>query len=158
MKTTGRWMHAVGTRPLALYSTLLIFMLAVTPSAMAQLSLEAADSHLVLPLRTDGSGGAAGAVSGWKSRGAGLLLPVRSGALPAVDQVGSSLLNRLYDAPAGPAKSATTATPAPFDFTRTAPHLAFFCRLEINEAAGNIIPVRFRLGGHRYWQDDLRRR
>lgn len=44
-----------------------------------------------------------------------------------------------------------------FDFTKTAPHLAFFCRLEINESAGNVIPVKFRLGGHRYWQDDLLR-
>ena len=50
------------------------------------------------------------------------------------------------------------AQPAAFDFSRTAPHLAFFCRLEINEAAGNIIPVKFRLGGHRYWQDELLRR
>ncbi len=45
-----------------------------------------------------------------------------------------------------------------FDFTKSAPHLAFFCRLEINEAKGGVIPARFRLGGHRYWQDELRRR
>ncbi len=38
------------------------------------------------------------------------------------------------------------------------PHLAFFCRLEINEAAGGAIPARFRLGGHTYWQENLRRR
>lgn len=48
--------------------------------------------------------------------------------------------------------------PIPFDFTRTAPHLAFFCRLEINEKAGNIIPAKFRLGGHRHWQDNLSKR
>lgn len=56
------------------------------------------------------------------------------------------------------AGSRTRAQPTTFDFSRSAPHLAFFCRLEINEAAGNIIPVKFRLGGHRHWQDDLRRR
>ena len=55
-------------------------------------------------------------------------------------------------------KAAEFPQPQTFDFTRTAPHLAFFCRLEINEAAGNVIPVKFRLGGHRYWQDDLLRR
>lgn len=45
-----------------------------------------------------------------------------------------------------------------FDFTKSAPHLAFFCRLEINEAKGGAIPARFRLGGHRYWQDELSKR
>lgn len=45
-----------------------------------------------------------------------------------------------------------------FDFTQSAPHLAFFCRLEINEKAGFVIPAKFRLGAHRYWQDDLLRR
>lgn len=45
-----------------------------------------------------------------------------------------------------------------FDFTRSAPHLAFFCRLEINEAQGSVIPLKFRLGGHQYWQDNLLRR
>ena len=29
------------------------------------------------------------------------------------------------------------------------PHLAFFCRLEINEARGGSIPMKFRLGGPR---------
>ena len=48
--------------------------------------------------------------------------------------------------------------PTNFDFTRTRPHLAFFCRLEINEAAGHVIPLKFRLGGHRAWQEDLLRR
>lgn len=45
-----------------------------------------------------------------------------------------------------------------FDFTKSAPHLAFFCRLEINENAGGIIPAKFRLGGVKHWQDNLRRR
>lgn len=53
--------------------------------------------------------------------------------------------------------AAPAAAPRPFDFTRTAPHLAFFCRLEINEKAGGVIPAKFRLGGHRYWQDNLLR-
>ncbi|MBC6993519.1 hypothetical protein QWY85_16170 [Neolewinella lacunae] len=53
----------------------------------------------------------------------------------------------------------TVSQSAPaFDFTRTAPHLAFFCRLEINEKAGAIIPAKFRLGGHTHWQDALWRR
>ncbi len=47
---------------------------------------------------------------------------------------------------------------ARFDYRSALPHLAFFCRLEINEARGNIIPAKFRLGGHRYWQDNLLRR
>jgi hypothetical protein len=45
-----------------------------------------------------------------------------------------------------------------FDFTKSAPHLAFFCRLEINEDKGFVIPAKFRLGGHTYWQDQLGRR
>ena len=45
-----------------------------------------------------------------------------------------------------------------FDYQRAAPHLAFFCRLEINESAGGVIPMRFRLGGVRHWQDELPRR
>lgn len=51
-----------------------------------------------------------------------------------------------------------TANGPVFDFTKSAPHLAFFCRLEINENAGGIIPAKFRLGGVRHWQDDLGRR
>jgi hypothetical protein len=46
----------------------------------------------------------------------------------------------------------------PFNFRQAAPHLAFFCRLEINEAANYVIPAKFRLGGHRYWQDELPKR
>jgi len=45
-----------------------------------------------------------------------------------------------------------------FDFTKSAPQLAFFCRLEINEKAGFVIPAKFRLGGHTHWQDQLSRR
>jgi hypothetical protein len=45
-----------------------------------------------------------------------------------------------------------------FDFTKSAPHLAFFCRLEINEKKGSIIPAKFRLGGHTHWQDQLSKR
>lgn len=45
-----------------------------------------------------------------------------------------------------------------FDFTKSAPHLAFFCRLEINEKKGGVIPAKFRLGGVRHWQDELGRR
>lgn len=51
-----------------------------------------------------------------------------------------------------------TKSPKSFDFTKSAPHLAFFCRLEINEKAGGVIPVKFRLGGVKHWQDDLGRR
>lgn len=45
--------------------------------------------------------------------------------------------------------------PVAFDFSKSAPYLAFFCRLEINEKKGGVIPAKFRLGGHRYWQDNL---
>ncbi|MFK8164026.1 MAG: hypothetical protein AB8H12_16395 [Lewinella sp.] len=51
-----------------------------------------------------------------------------------------------------------TANGPVFDFTKSAPHLAFFCRLEINEKAGFVIPAKFRLGGHTYWQDNLSKR
>lgn len=47
---------------------------------------------------------------------------------------------------------------ARFDYRSAQPHLAFFCRMEINESRGNIIPAKFRLGGHRHWQDNLLRR
>lgn len=58
-----------------------------------------------------------------------------------------------------PALTASATTPSSvFNFQQTRPHLAFFCRLEINEAKGNIIPAKFRLGGHRHWQDNLLRR
>jgi len=45
-----------------------------------------------------------------------------------------------------------------FDFSKSAPHLAFFCRLEINEKKGGIIPAKFRLGGHTNWQTELKKR
>ena len=45
-----------------------------------------------------------------------------------------------------------------FDFAATKPHLAFFCRLEINEAAGGAIPLKFRLGEVRGWQQEVGRR
>jgi len=51
-----------------------------------------------------------------------------------------------------------TANGPVFDFTKSAPHLAFFCRLEINEKAGFVIPAKFRLGGHTHWQDQLSKR
>lgn len=46
---------------------------------------------------------------------------------------------------------------ARFNYRQTLPHLAFFCRLEINEAVRSVIPMKFRLGGVRHWQDDLLR-
>ncbi|MFT6000381.1 MAG: hypothetical protein ACI81P_002842 [Neolewinella sp.] len=51
-----------------------------------------------------------------------------------------------------------TANGPVFDFSKSAPHLAFFCRLEINEKAGFVIPAKFRLGGHTHWQDKLSKR
>ena len=71
-------------------------------------------------------------------------------ALPIREDVDFGLPNRLtvLDGLRGPK----------FDFARAQPHLAFFCRLEINEAINNVIPMRFRLGGHSYWQDNLLRR
>ncbi|OAV46153.1 hypothetical protein [Lewinella sp. 4G2] len=44
-----------------------------------------------------------------------------------------------------------------FSYTQTLPHLAFFCRLEINESMNYVIPAKFRLGGHSHWQDNLLR-
>ena len=52
----------------------------------------------------------------------------------------------------------SSATAPTFDFSVAKPHLAFFCRLEINEAAGGVIPVKFRLGEVRGWQQDIGRR
>ena len=56
-----------------------------------------------------------------------------------------------------PVLSGLRGPSARFDYQQAAPHLAFFCRLEINEKAGNVIPAKFRLGGVRHWQDNLRR-
>ncbi|NJC25364.1 hypothetical protein [Neolewinella antarctica] len=46
---------------------------------------------------------------------------------------------------------------AAFHYNQTLPHLAFFCRFEINEDRGGVIPMKFRLGGHQPWQNDLLR-
>lgn len=128
---------------------LLGWLLLLSPALEAQLSPER-DVALGLDLFAIADlGGAAGAMSGLKSEGAGSLRSLGSRILLEVDQPVFPLLNRPYPAPA--------TAPVPFDFTRTAPHLAFFCRLEINEKAGGIIPAKFRLGGHRYWQDNLLR-
>lgn len=85
-------------------------------------------------------GEAAGAEYGWRSNG---LIPGIGEGLNENDHSGSHPTNR---------------NPKPFDFSQSAPHLAFFCRLEINEKAGFVIPAKFRLGGHTHWQDNLGRR
>lgn len=82
------------------------------------------------------------------------VLPLHIPDLGAVAGAGEGLRSNVFTPDAPPASS----TPKPFDFTQTAPHLAFFCRLEINEKAGFVIPAKFRLGGHRYWQDELGKR
>ena len=46
----------------------------------------------------------------------------------------------------------------PFDFAQTKPHLAFFCRLELNIEEATRFPVRFRLGEVRTWQQELTKR
>lgn len=149
MKMNGR----VGTRLLVLYAIWLVFMLVLTPVANAQLSVEHTGDTRILPLpyggAAAGTGGAAGAMSGLTSSVPEMLPPARGIGSAGAGLAVKTMLSRSYYAPAAPAKK--------FDFTQTAPHLAFFCRLEINEAAGNIIPARFRLGGHRYWQDNLLR-
>ncbi|MEL7162532.1 MAG: hypothetical protein AAFN92_17370 [Bacteroidota bacterium] len=73
---------------------------------------------------------------------------------PDVPDFGASLLDPIFAPATAPGKLRVPE----FDFSRTAPHLAFFCRLEINDKAGGKIPAKFRLGGHRYWQDNLLRR
>ena len=50
------------------------------------------------------------------------------------------------------------ATPAPFDFGATKPHLAFFCRLELDIEEATRFPVRFRLGEVRSWQQEISKR
>lgn len=109
-------------------SWLVVFFLLCGASLPAQLSTANNQHPEVLPLHIPVLGAAAGAVDGLRGN---VFSPV---AVPA------------------------TPIPEPFDFTKTAPHLAFFCRLEINEKAGFVIPAKFRLGGHRYWQDELGKR
>lgn len=82
------------------------------------------------------------------------ILPLDTFVLGAVAGTGEGLRSNVFT-PDAPTISYSLK---PFDFTQTAPHLAFFCRLEINEKAGFVIPAKFRLGGHRYWQDELGRR
>ncbi|CAH0999895.1 hypothetical protein LEM8419_01155 [Neolewinella maritima] len=48
--------------------------------------------------------------------------------------------------------------PEAFDFSRTKPHLAFFCRLELDIEDATRFPVRFRLGEVRTWQQELTKR
>jgi hypothetical protein len=45
-----------------------------------------------------------------------------------------------------------------FDYAKARPHLAFFCRLELNIEAATSFPVRFRLGEVRSWQQSLSKR
>ena len=45
-----------------------------------------------------------------------------------------------------------------FDFTKAKPHLAFFCRLELDIEQATRFPVRFRLGEVRTWQQELTKR
>lgn len=45
-----------------------------------------------------------------------------------------------------------------FDFSAAKPHLAFFCRLELNIEEATRFPVRFRLGEVRTWQQELTKR
>lgn len=100
-------------------------------------------NRLMLPLRTDFFSEYAMALE--------LLVPL---PYPYLDNFG--------DAPNALPVLSGLRTPAdnfrPFNFRQTSPHLAFFCRLEINEAMNYVIPATFRLGGHRYWQDQLPKR
>ena len=45
-----------------------------------------------------------------------------------------------------------------FNFAEAKPHLAFFCRLELNIEEATHFPVRFRLGEVRTWQQELTKR
>jgi hypothetical protein len=45
-----------------------------------------------------------------------------------------------------------------FDFTMAKPHLAFFCRLELNIEKATRFPAKFRLGEVRSWQQELTKR
>ena len=127
----------------------LVLVLLLAPSLRAQLSTD-------VPGHPGFLGAAAGAMGIEAPRPPGgegskgllhLAVPVEGYATEA----------RLFEFPTiHPAAGSQYApSPTPFDFTRSAPHLAFFCRLEINEARRGVIPVRFRLGGHTYWQDQL---
>jgi hypothetical protein len=51
-----------------------------------------------------------------------------------------------------------TRVPAQFDFANAKPHLAFFCRLELDIEAATRFPVRFRLGEVTGWQQRLTKR
>ena len=46
----------------------------------------------------------------------------------------------------------------PFNFAQAKPHLAFFCRLELDIEQATRFPVRFRLGEVRTWQQELTKR
>ena len=52
---------------------------------------------------------------------------------------------------------ATPVSPA-FDFAAAKPYLAFFCRLELDIEEATRMPVRFRLGEVRTWQQELSKR
>ena len=61
-------------------------------------------------------------------------------------------------APSPPSLQAVMAQPAGFDYASVKPHLAFFCRLELRIEEETRIPVRFRLGEVRGWQQELTKR
>ena len=61
-------------------------------------------------------------------------------------------------APAPKALDRKSAASAPFDYDQSKPYLAFFCRLELNLEQATRIPVRFRLGEVRSWQQELSKR
>ena len=56
------------------------------------------------------------------------------------------------------APAATPPQPTAFDFSAAKPHLAFFCRLELDIEEATRFPVRFRLGEVRTWQQELSKR
>ena len=57
-----------------------------------------------------------------------------------------------------PVATAQPPQPQVFDFAAAKPHLAFFCRLELNIEEATRFPVRFRLGEVRTWQQELSKR
>ena len=84
-------------------------------------------------------------------------LSVGSTGSKSVLPLTASFSDRLFTR--GPAPQEMSALrPAAFDFAAAKPHLAFFCRLELDIEAATRFPVRFRLGEVRTWQQELTKR
>ena len=116
----------------------LLILLGCSCGLFAQLSLRRSAGEEILPI--------------------GVQLSLTGNLVPGRLETASAGDERFSRAPAPYVFARRPDTSTVFDYERSKPYLAFFCRLELNIEEATRFPVRFRLGEVRSWQQELTKR